>query len=91
ARGGIVDEEALAKVISEGHLRGAGVDVFEEEPPRPDNPLLKSEKVYVTPHIGANTVEAQDIAGEIIAEQVVKALRGERPEFLVNREVLNDR
>ncbi|MCD6157703.1 MAG: hydroxyacid dehydrogenase [Euryarchaeota archaeon] len=90
ARGGIVDEEALAKVINEGHLRGAGVDVFEEEPPRPDNPLLKSEKVYVTPHIGANTVEAQDIAGEIIAEQVVKALRGERPEFLVNKEVLND-
>ncbi|MCD6503464.1 MAG: hydroxyacid dehydrogenase [Euryarchaeota archaeon] len=89
ARGGIVDEKALAKAVEEGYLKGAGVDVFEEEPPKPDNPLLKVERIYVTPHIGASTVEAQDLAGEIIAEQIVKALRGEIPEFIVNKNVLS--
>jgi len=89
ARGGVIDEGALAKVIEEGHLRGAGLDVFEEEPPKPYNPLLKLKNVYVTPHIGANTVEAQKVAGKIIAEQVIKALKGERPDFIVNREVLS--
>ncbi len=88
ARGGIVDEKALVKAIEEGWISGAALDVFEEEPPKKDSPILRCNRIYVTPHIGANTREAQDAAGEIIAEQVIKALKGERPDFVVNRELL---
>ncbi len=64
ARGGVVDEQALVKVLDEGHLAGAGVDVFVNEPPAADDPLVNHPKVSVTPHIGASTKEAQDRIGE---------------------------
>ena len=76
ARGGIVDEEALAKAIEDGHLGGAALDVFAHEPPG-DSPLFHLENVVVTPHLGAATVEAQDKAGAQIAEMVRLALAGE--------------
>ncbi len=76
ARGGIVDEEALIKVLDEGHLAGAAMDVFEDEPnPRPV--LLAHPKISVTPHIGASTVEAQRRIGLELAEQLI-ALLGEK-------------
>jgi D-3-phosphoglycerate dehydrogenase len=83
ARGGIIDEEALAWAIEEGLVEGAALDVFSTEP-LTDSPLFGLESVVVTPHLGASTREAQDKAGETIAEMVQLALAGEFVPFAVN-------
>src|SRR3954453_7163818 len=83
ARGGIIDEAALADAVREGRIAGAALDVFLEEPTT-ESPLFELDSVVVTPHLGASTVEAQDKAGQTIAEQVVLALRGEFVPFAVN-------
>ncbi len=70
ARGGLVDEAALAKAIESGHLGGAAIDVFESEPPAATNPLLRLDQVVVTPHLGASTHEAQVNVSVVIAEQI---------------------
>lgn len=77
ARGGIVDEKALLEVLEEGHLFAAGLDVFTQEPPPKDHPLLGHPKVVLTAHLGANTVEAQDRVGEAVLERVVRTLEGD--------------
>ncbi len=74
ARGGIVDEAALAEAITSGKVAGAALDVFVEEPPSPDNPLLKLDNVVVTPHLGAATEEAQVQVAIDIAQQVADFL-----------------
>ncbi len=76
ARGGIVDEAALAKAVGDGQLAGAALDVFAEEPTT-QSPLFGLEGVVVTPHLGASTTEAQDKAGVAIAEQLLLALAGQ--------------
>jgi D-3-phosphoglycerate dehydrogenase / 2-oxoglutarate reductase len=76
ARGGLVDEEALAEAVASGHVRGAGIDVFASEPTT-DSPLFDLPQVIVTPHLGASTAEAQDRAGTDVAESVKLALAGE--------------
>jgi D-3-phosphoglycerate dehydrogenase len=83
ARGGIVDEEALAAAIRDGHVAGAALDVFAKEPCT-DSPLFALDQVVVTPHLGASTVEAQDKAGDTIAEMVALALAGEFVPYAVN-------
>src|SRR5262245_4130864 len=83
ARGGIVDEEALAKAVSDGRLAGAALDVFADEPTT-DSPLFGLENVVVTPHLGASTREAQDKAGTTVAEMVRLALNGEFVPYAVN-------
>lgn len=83
ARGGIVDEQALADAIASGHLGGAALDVFDTEPTTA-SPLFALDNVVVTPHLGASTREAQDKAGETIAEMVELALRGDFVPFAVN-------
>jgi D-3-phosphoglycerate dehydrogenase len=83
ARGGIVDETALADAIRDGRVAGAALDVFATEP-TVDSALFDLPTVVVTPHLGASTVEAQDKAGQTIAEQVVLALRGEFVPYAVN-------
>ena len=83
ARGGIVDEEALARAIEEGQVAGAGLDVFAAEPTT-ESPLFGLKGVVVSPHLGASTAEAQDKAGLTIAEQVLLALSGEFVPFAVN-------
>jgi len=83
ARGGIVDEEALADAIRDGVVGGAGLDVFAKEP-LGDSPLLALPQVVVTPHLGASTEEAQDKAGVTIAEQVILALAGDFVPYAVN-------
>jgi D-3-phosphoglycerate dehydrogenase len=83
SRGGIVDEEALAKALEGGHIGGAALDVFAVEPTT-DSPLFAHEDVVVTPHLGASTVEAQDKAGTTVAEMVRLALMGEFVPYAVN-------
>lgn len=74
ARGGIVDESALHRAIRDGVAAGAALDVFEEEPPPADHPLLHLEQVICTPHLGAATDEAQINVAIAIADQVVNFL-----------------
>ncbi|MGH9184621.1 MAG: phosphoglycerate dehydrogenase, partial [Acidimicrobiales bacterium] len=83
ARGGIVDEDALAGAIRDGRVAGAALDVFAEEPTTA-SPLFELASVVVTPHLGASTREAQDKAGDTIAEQVGLALAGEFVPYAVN-------
>ena len=84
ARGGIVDEQALARTLASGHLAGAALDVFEEEPPQ-HSPLWQvAERLVVTPHLGASTREAQSGAAVQVAEDVARVLRGEFPSHAVN-------
>jgi D-3-phosphoglycerate dehydrogenase len=83
ARGGIVDEEALAEAIRNGPIQGAGLDVFAKEPTT-ESPLFDLPSVIVAPHLGASTAEAQDKAGLTIAEQVNLALAGDFVPFAVN-------
>jgi D-3-phosphoglycerate dehydrogenase len=70
ARGGLVDEAALFNAIKSGIVAGAALDVFTEEPPPADNPLLSLEEVIVTPHLGASTAEAQEGVAFTVAEQM---------------------
>ena len=83
ARGDLVDLDALAAALRSGHVAGAALDVFPEEP-YTEGPILGLENVVVTPHLGASTQEAQDRAGVIVAEQVAAALRGELVPNAVN-------
>ncbi|MDT7723043.1 MAG: D-3-phosphoglycerate dehydrogenase / 2-oxoglutarate reductase [Mycobacterium sp.] len=76
ARGGLVDEAALAEAVTSGHVRAAGIDVFSTEPCT-DSPLFDLPQVVVTPHLGASTEEAQDRAGTDVAASVKLALAGE--------------
>jgi D-3-phosphoglycerate dehydrogenase len=73
SRGGVVDQEALYNALVSGKVKAAALDVFEEEPPK-DNKLLKLKNVYATPHIGAQTHEAQLRASVLIAKRVIDAL-----------------
>ncbi|PXY26058.1 phosphoglycerate dehydrogenase [Prauserella sp. PE36] len=76
ARGGLVDEEALANAVRDGHVGGAGIDVFASEPTT-SSPLFDLPNVVVTPHLGASTAEAQDRAGTDVARSTLLALRGD--------------
>jgi D-3-phosphoglycerate dehydrogenase len=76
ARGGLVDEAALAEAVARGHVRAAGIDVFASEPCT-DSPLFDLPQVVVTPHLGASTDEAQERAGTDVAASVKLALAGE--------------
>jgi D-3-phosphoglycerate dehydrogenase / 2-oxoglutarate reductase len=83
ARGGIVDEDALAAAIKEGRVAGAGLDVYAKEPCI-DSPLFEFESVIATPHLGASTDEAQEKAGVAVARSVRLALAGELVPDAVN-------
>lgn len=83
ARGGIINEADLAAAIESGTIAGAAIDVFDSEP-LTDSPLFNLAQVVVTPHLGASTAEAQDRAGEMIADQVRLALSGDFVPFAVN-------
>jgi len=84
ARGGVIEEAALGTALRENRVSMAAVDVFTEEPPSPDCPLHGLPNLIVTPHLGANTREAQKNVSVIIAQQVINVLRGESYEHAVN-------
>lgn len=83
ARGGIIDEQALTDAIASGKVAGAALDVFENEPPT-DSPLLGLDKVIVTPHLGASTVEAQKNVAISVANQCISVLEGGAAKYVVN-------
>jgi D-3-phosphoglycerate dehydrogenase len=87
ARGGIHDEAALVEALRSGHLAGAGVDVWDREPPPLDHPLLAMDNVYATFHTAGVTHEARRNIAQMSAEQIAALLAGERPPRLVNPEV----
>ncbi|MFN2483553.1 MAG: phosphoglycerate dehydrogenase [Candidatus Limnocylindria bacterium] len=84
ARGGIVDEHALAAALVDGQIGGAALDVYSREPPAPDNPLRSAPNTILTPHLGASTAEAQERVAVEMAEQVLMALSGVTPPYAVN-------
>ena len=88
ARGPIVDEVALIEALRAGRIAGAAVDVFEQEPVAPDNPLLAMDNVIVTPHSLCWTDECFHNMATTGLASIVEALAGRRPEFMVNRQVL---
>jgi len=83
ARGGIIDEEALYEALSTGRLGGAGLDVYEEEPPT-NSKLRELKNVVLTPHLGASTEEAQVEVALDVARQIVDVLQGRPPQSAVN-------
>ena len=83
ARGGIIDEQALADAIKSGKVAGAALDVFETEPPT-DSPVLGLGQVIVTPHLGASTVEAQKNVAISVANQCISVLSGGAAKYVVN-------
>ncbi|MEA1961156.1 MAG: phosphoglycerate dehydrogenase [Bacillota bacterium] len=83
ARGGIIDEKAMLQGLESGKIASIGLDVYEKEPAQ-GNPLFEYSNVVCTPHLGADTFEAQKRVGEDIAEQVIKALRGEIVPNVIN-------
>lgn len=87
SRGGVVDEEALAAALRRGAVAGAAVDVFAEEPPGVGHPLLDLDNVLLTPHIAGSTEESLRATAMSVAEEVLRALRGERPLNIANEEV----
>ena len=86
ARGGIVNEEELIKNLESGKVRGVALDVYSKEPPDPEfiDRISKFENVSLSPHIGANTYESQENVAVIVAQQVIKALKGQTVEYVVN-------
>lgn len=87
ARGGIHDEDDLAKALVEGKLAGAGLDVFEEEPPHIENPLLKLDNVVVSPHIAGVTFQGYRTNAAAAATQWITIFEGKKPPRLCNPDV----
>ena len=83
ARGELIDEQALFEALQSGHVRGAALDVFRNEPPSIDTPLLSLAQVIATPHCGAHTDGAIDAMGWTAMRDCLAVLRGESPMYQV--------
>jgi D-3-phosphoglycerate dehydrogenase len=88
ARGGVYDEAAVAQALTDGKIAGAAFDVYESEPPAPDNPLLTAPNTVLTPHLGALTAEAQLRVAEEACQQVIDVLAGRSARYAVNAPLL---
>lgn len=90
-RGELVDEKALYEALVQGQISGAGLDVFDPEPPDSNNTLFSLDNVVVTPHMAAHSEEGLRMMAMMVAEQVLQVLRGERPPHLANPQVWDKR
>ncbi|MGQ9630874.1 MAG: 2-hydroxyacid dehydrogenase [bacterium] len=88
ARAGLVDERALIDALQRGAIAGAGLDVFHYEPIPADHPLLKLDNVTLTSHLAGTTSEALTRSPILLVEDILKYLKGQKPEFIVNPEVV---
>ncbi|MFP3499211.1 NAD(P)-dependent oxidoreductase, partial [Pseudomonas sp. SIMBA_059] len=86
SRGRVVDEQALVEALRARRIRGAGLDVFVQEPLSVDSPLLQLDNVVATPHIGSATEETRQAMARCAVDNLLSALAGERPANLVNEE-----
>jgi D-3-phosphoglycerate dehydrogenase len=91
SRGPVVDEEALIEVLKEDRIFGAGMDVYDPEPPIPDNPLFKFDHVVLTPHIASLTEEGRQLMGLTVVEGILRVLKAQQPEYIANPEVWEKR
>ena len=91
SRGGVIDEAALADALQSGHVAGAALDVFAEEPLPADNPLRACENIIFTPHLGGSTVEAQEQVAVDVALQVIDVLNDRPARYAVNAPILPPR
>ncbi len=91
SRGGVIDEDALYNALKNGKLKGAGLDVLQQEPPDPQNPLLSLENVIITPHMASSTHESMMRMALTVSEEIVKVLHKQKPQFIANPEVLQRR
>jgi D-3-phosphoglycerate dehydrogenase len=91
ARGSLIDEKALYRALQEGWIAGAGLDVFEEEPAKMDNPLFSLDNVVVTPHLGGSTYKGRKRLVVMAVENLLRVLKGDLPERenMVNPEALH--
>jgi len=81
SRGGIINEDELYDVLKEGHLHGAALDVYSDEPPQVQKPIFSIPQVIFTPHSGANTDDAANTMGALALEDCLRVLKGETPHF----------
>jgi phosphoglycerate dehydrogenase-like enzyme len=84
SRGPVVDEKALVAALESGHLGGAGLDVFEQEPTPADNPLRRMDNVFFSPHVGGFTAESEARVLEVVRDNLSRVLDGEEPANVVN-------
>ena len=92
ARGGIIDEAALYKELTENWIKGAGLDVFQKEPPHPgENPLLTLNNIVVTPHLGGSGAKEAGIRmATQAAAEIIRVLSGQNPKYPINPEIYDD-
>jgi len=88
SRGAVVDEKALIQALQEGLIAGAGLDVFDPEPPEKENPLFTLDNVVLTPHLASFTEQGRRRMGLMVAEDVLSVLQGNKPKYIANAEVL---
>lgn len=84
ARGDLIKEEDLVQALQTGKLRGAAIDVYLQEPPERENPLLALDQVITTPHMGAHSDSATNAMGRMALDECLRVLRGNRPKYPVN-------
>ncbi len=83
SRGGVVDQAALTSALTEGTIAGAGLDVLQDEPPQPDEPLLNAPNTIIVPHIGSATRETRSAMAQCAVDNLLLGLRNERGPFEV--------
>ena len=87
-RAAIVDDEALYTAVRDGHLAGAALDVFADEPVRPENRYVQLPNVLCTPHLGGATRDVVQHQTDLVLDGIEAWLRGERPQYIANPDVL---